>query len=78
MKRYTGKFIAFDEKGCEYTLYIYTEFINDLSFENMEARIEKSKEIRTSDGFYVNRLHKGEYKIVDLDIVLRSDSPDAP
>ncbi len=69
MKRYTGKFIAFDEKRGEYTLFIYTEFISDPSFDNPEAQFEGLKEIRTSDGFHVNRLHKGKYKIVDLDVL---------
>ncbi len=40
--------------------------------------IEGLKELRTSDGYSVNRLGKGEYKIVQSGEILCSSSPEAP
>jgi len=36
------------------------------------------KELRTSNGEKVNRLDKGKYEIVALDLIITSDSPNAP
>lgn len=78
MKRQTGSFVATGDDGREYTVYIYTEFVDAGSRRNPRAVVQGLKELRTSDGMAVNRLQKGEYQIEETGVVLRSDSADAP
>jgi hypothetical protein len=78
MKKRTGSFRATGSDGRQYTVYIYTDFIDIGSFQNPNAVVEGLKELRTSDGMPVNRLQQGEYEIVQTGIVLRSSSPAAP
>lgn len=78
MKRNTGKFTAYGDDGQDYTIYIYTNFIDAGTLSNPRDEMEGLKELRTSDGKAVNWLSKGEYKIVVTDVILRSSDPNAP
>lgn len=78
MKEHTGTFEAVGSDGVRYMVFVYTNLINVRSQENPHDVIEGLKELRTSEGFSVNRTRKGEYQVVQTGITLRSDSPDAP
>ena len=78
MKKRTDSFSATGNDGLQYTVYIYTDFINAGSFEDPNAIVKGIKELRTSDGMLVKRRKQGEYEIVQTGVVLRSNSPQAP
>lgn len=73
-----GRFIAHDEVGNEYGINKYVEIIDVGSHDNPHATIEGRKQLLTDAGDIVSRLEKGKYKIVQTDIVVRSDDPNAP
>lgn len=76
--RHTGTFDAIGTDGETYTLYEFTDFIDVVNFGAPRSSIPGLKELKTSDGLHVNRIEKGQYKIVQSGILLRSESPDAP
>ena len=78
MKKRTGSFRATGSDGRQYTVHIYTDFIDVGSFGDPNAVAEGLKELQTSDGMLVNRLQQGQYEIVQTGVVLRSNSPAAP
>lgn len=78
MKKRTGSFSGIGEDGRQYTVFIYTNYSDAGTFEDPNAVVEGKKQLRTSNGLHVNRLQKGEYKIVETGIVISSSSPDAP
>ena len=78
MTRHTGTFEAIGSDSETYTVFVYTNYINARTMTDPHAVVEGLKELRTSDGRAVNQVRKGEYKIVQTGLSLRSDSPDAP
>lgn len=78
MKRRTGMFSAVGDDSCQYTVHILTDFIDASSHDDPRAVIKGMKELRTSDGMAVDRLQKGEYKIIQTGIILHSTDPAAP
>ena len=78
MEKLKGQFIAKDNDGKEYTIYIYAQIIDVSSHDNQNARIEGKKSLVTDDGLTVNRIRKGEYLVVATDLLLWSDALDAP
>jgi hypothetical protein len=56
---------------------VVTNYINAGNL-TPQTVIEGKKEYRTSNGFTVKRVSKGEYTIPLSGVTLRSDSPDAP
>lgn len=78
MIKLTGTFPAHGADGREYEVYIFTKYILAPTHQDRHGMVEGLKELRTSDGYSVNRLAKGEYKIVQTGAVLRSSSPEAP
>jgi hypothetical protein len=78
MKKYNGSFPATGDDGRQYTVCIYTDFIDAANSEDPNAVAEGLKELRTSDGMAVRRRDKGEYQVVQTGVILRSYSPDAP
>jgi hypothetical protein len=78
MEKLTNTFKAFSEDGQEFTIHEYTNFIDASSFGKEKAFKPGQKELRTSKGDVVNREEKGKYLIVALDLIVTSDSPNAP
>jgi hypothetical protein len=76
-KRRTGSFVASDAQGRSHTIYVYTEFLDVSSFEG-PGEVEGLKELVLANGNRVNRIKKGEYKVVGTGATLTSSSPDAP
>ncbi len=77
MEEITKTFKAFSEDGQEFIIHEYTNIIKSGTFENPNRVTMGMKELRTSNGEKVNRLDKGKYKIVSIDLIVTSDSPDA-
>ena len=74
--RYIKSFAATDEMGNRFTLHIFRQFRHTAT-----EVVEGTSSIKTQSGQPVNRVGKGEYKLLGVigpDIVLRSDDPDAP
>jgi hypothetical protein len=78
MEKRTGEFAAHTEDGREYTIFVFTNFIDAGTRDDPNAVVEGLKRLVTSDGDDVNRLEKGKYKVVSGGIELSSDDPDAP
>lgn len=75
MKKLIQEFTATDDQGHEYRLRFYQEYLPDTKLENGVPGV---KRIVTEDGKGVNRLGKGQYKIVQTGVILHSDDPSAP
>jgi hypothetical protein len=78
MIKRTGSFIATDYNGRQYKIYIYTDYLNAGNFQEPSVLVPGMKDLRTSDGMHVNRREKGEYEIVEMGLIIHSDSPEAP
>ena len=78
MVKHTGTFKALGVDGREYSIHIFSDYISVSTHQDRDATIEGLKQLRTSDGYSVNRVGKGEYKIVQTGVILRSFSPEAP
>ncbi len=78
MLELTGTFETVGSNGERYALYEYTEYIPAGTFGDPNAMVEGLKEFRTSEGLHVNRVGKGQYKILQTGLSLHSNSPDAP
>ena len=78
MSKHTGSFEAVGSDSETHTVFVFTDYIDVGTRTDPHAVVEGLKELRTSDGFAVNRVSKGEYKIVQTGVSLRSDSSDAP
>lgn len=78
MKKPKGNFIAKGDDGHDYVIEIYVNLINVGKLDDPNATIDGLKSLQTEDGLLVNRIGKGEYLIVQTDLRLYSDSPDAP
>jgi hypothetical protein len=77
MKERTSSFTAKGSDGKSYIVDVVTNYI-DAGNLTPQTVIEGKKEYRTSNGFTVKRVSKGEYTIPLSGVTLRSDSPDAP
>ena len=78
MQKLKGNFIAKGDDGQDYVIEIYVNLINVVKLDDPNATIEGEKYLLTENGLDVNRIGKGEYLIVQTDLRLHSDSPDAP
>ena len=78
MIKHTGTFEAIGSDSETYTVFVFTNYIDAGTKTDPHAALEGLKELRTFDGLAVNRVNKGEYKVVQTGISLRSDSRDAP
>lgn len=76
--RHDGGFIATDDDGNEYVVNIFTNINDAGTFDNPNATSEGLKRLITNEGDDVNYLEKGKYKIVQSNIIIRSNEPDAP
>ena len=72
------KFHAQGDGGFDGTLFVFAEIIGARTLDKGNLEAQGRKSIRTEDGRSVNRLGKGEYKIVVTGEILRSDASDAP
>lgn len=77
MKERTGSFTAEGSDGKTYIVDVVTNYI-DAGNLTPHAVIEGKKEYRTSNGFTVKRVSKGEYTLLMTGVTLRSTSPNAP
>lgn len=77
MKERTSTFTAVGSDGKNYIVDVVTNYI-DAGNLTPHAVIEGTKEYRTSNGFAVTRVGKGEYIITLTGVTLRATSPDAP
>jgi hypothetical protein len=71
-------FYANDEFGNEHLIHVYVEVLDVGTLDDPSATVEGLKSLRTSTGFHVNLLSKGNYKIVESGQLLHSDDPEAP
>lgn len=78
MLKLTGTFPARGADGQDREVRICTKCIPAPTHQNRDAMIEGLKELRTSEGYSVNKIGKGEYKIVQTGVRLSSDCPWAP
>jgi hypothetical protein len=69
---------AQDENGDVHTLLVYQNEIGIPTRGNPNAVAPGMKRIVTENGETVARIAKGRYRIVQSNIELVSDSPDAP
>lgn len=76
--RHTGTFEAVGTDGETYTIFEFTEYTETTTHGGGRSEMPGLKELQTSDGLSVNYVGKGQYKIVQTGMLLRSDSPDAP
>jgi len=76
MQRHTGTFTALGDDGRQYTVHVFTDFT--ATGEGPHAEVEGQKELRTEDGWQINRLQKGRYQVAQTGVVLCSNAPDAP
>jgi hypothetical protein len=77
MKERISTFRAVGSDGKNYIVDVVTNYI-DAKNLTPHAVIEGKKEYRTSNGFAVTRVDKGEYIITLTGVTLRATSPDAP
>jgi hypothetical protein len=84
-KRQTGKVLARDAEGKEYSVITVTTFLDAPGLGSARKELVVSHEFFTTveeDGIRisksVNRIDKGIYEIAGTGIELRSDAPDAP
>ena len=77
MKRLTDRFIAFDDGGRKYILFVFTEYTEAGTSGGPSDMIEGWKEVQTSEGQEVNVVSHGVYKIVRSGVMLRSDAKNA-
>jgi hypothetical protein len=79
MERLTGTFPATGNDGRQYTVHVYSEYI-DASAEDtdQQGETEAVRIFKTAEGLNVTYRKKGEYQILQTGVVLRSDAPDAP
>ena len=78
METLTQQFTAVDDAGNEYRLLVYQKQIPAPTRNDPAAVIPGLKRIVTENGEHINRVNKGEYKIVVTGLVLCSSDPDAP
>jgi hypothetical protein len=79
MAQHKAAFAATAEDGQRYVLYVYTDYAPAAPSPSGPQRgVELSRQIRTSDGREVVKVRDGEYLIVQGDVTLRSDDPEAP
>jgi hypothetical protein len=76
MKERTASFTAVGSDGKNYIVDVVTNFIDAGNLT--PHAVEGKKEYRTSNGFEVMRVSKGEYLVPLTGVTLRSTSPDAP
>ena len=78
MKR-IGSFKAIGDDGRQYTVFIYTDIVDAGTFKQPNAVAEAgANELRTAGGKIVRYIQKGEYEILETELVLRSITPEAP
>lgn len=77
-RRISGTFRARGADGREHTVLVVTDYLRGGTYDDPHAVVEGPKALRTAAGAAVERLGKGEYRIVDTGEILRSDAPDAP
>lgn len=78
MEKRIMTFEAIGETGQKYILEVYQEYIDARSSSGPNAFIPGMKEIVTGEGHKVNRIGKGEYKIVQTGEILKSSDVNAP
>jgi hypothetical protein len=76
-RRISGTFRARGDDGLECTVLIVTEYLREGTYDDPHGVVEGPKVLRTMEGAEVERLRKGEYRLVDTGAILRSDAPDA-
>lgn len=79
MIKKTNQFTAISKKGEKFSIIEYTEFkdITDKDSAGLKEFMPVQKKLKTSTGGIVDRIKKGEYIIVDSNIVIKSDDPNA-
>jgi hypothetical protein len=78
MSELTGIFKAEGSDSKSYTVLVFTDYMHAGTLTDPYAVVTGLKELRTSDGLAINQVRKGEYKILQTGVTLRSGSPDAP
>lgn len=58
-------------------VHVYSSAINTSTL-NSKSSIPSLKTLKTSSGACVNRIGKGQYRIVDSGVILTAADPDAP
>ena len=76
--RLTGSFLADGNDGRHYRVQIWTEFIEAPASEEATVEVAGNQTLRTSQGFDVKWLAKGEYQISQTGVKLHSKDPKAP
>jgi hypothetical protein len=76
--RLTGSFLADGNDGRHYRVQIWTEFIEAPASEGATVEVPGNRTLRTSQGFDVKWLAKGEYQISQTGVKLHSKDPKAP
>jgi len=77
MLRHMGAFTARGGDGRNYTVNVYYDFIR-VGPPGGSEEVEWVKQLRLADGREVQTVRRGEYRVADGGLVLRSDSPEAP
>jgi hypothetical protein len=75
MQGLPGSFPTVGNDGKEYTVWVLVNLVRRTS-DAVEMR--PLQKFVTSAGQLVSPVRKGEYRILDTGVILRSDDPDAP
>jgi hypothetical protein len=78
MQKLKGSFVAKGDDGKDYIIEIYVDLVDVGTHDDPNATIEGLKTLQTEDGLKINRIGKGEYKLIQTGLRLHSISPDAP
>ncbi|HEX2965539.1 MAG TPA: hypothetical protein VHO84_07125 [Syntrophorhabdaceae bacterium] len=77
MKRLHGAFAAMGEDGNSQTVLVYSEFINEMDFEDPHGTMVSFYDYQTAEGLKVTRIKKGEFLVAHTNIRLKSKSLEA-
>jgi len=72
-----GSFTAYGSDGQQYTVINLQDVFQHNSSEGRN-RVAGNQWLALENGMHVNRIDKGKYLIVELEIQLTSDDPTAP
>lgn len=75
MKRRTGTLTVQGDDNRNYTIHVYTDFIDVGTRGDLTAEIGDPKELWTAEGNSVNLIKQGVYQILATGVILRSSVP---
>ncbi len=75
MKRRTGTLTVQGDDNRNYTIHVYTNFMDAGTHGDLTTEIDGLKELWTVEGNSVNLIKQGVYQILATGVILRSSVP---